>query len=124
MYGDVSDGHADPDNPVVDTVDLDEFSAGVFSSREEALIDTLPDDTHFPLVADVDVVDETSEHDVRFFNLLVLGIQSFQRSRDFIFVVDGVDAHLARVAVTVSSSLTCFRTRSTSLFSRSHIRPC
>ena len=32
--------------------------------------------------------------------------------------------HLARVAVTVSSSLTCFLTRSTSLFSKSQYLPC
>ena len=80
LDGDVSYGHADPDNPVVNAVDLDELSAGVFPSWEQALVDTLPDDTHFPLVADVDVVDETSEYDVGFFNLLVFGIQAFQGS--------------------------------------------
>lgn len=80
LYGNVSHRHAYSDYPVIDAIDFNELSARVFTSRKQGLVNTFSNHTDFPLVAYVNVIDETSEHDVGLFYFLVFRIKSFQRT--------------------------------------------
>ena len=86
---DIALGRAHAYYPIVDTVYLYVFAAGVTSFGEETFVDTFANHTYFARLTDVHVVDEPSISNLLMLYLFVVRIETFDAAIVFVTFVDG-----------------------------------